>query len=165
MATLLGLREQYHDSVSPQCLEPDVLEGIRQIAEEDLALVVEHAIERGDTRDAEPEALELELKRFLALALLTRKGIIDEESVGPTKLVDEVWHSFVLHTPEYTDFCDRVLGGYLHHVVATPRATGDEMRELLTRYFEGVDTDFIWDGDLFICWTEFRQPPEAAGRA
>lgn len=164
MATLLGLREQYQDPDSSDCLPDDVLERIGQIADEDLTLVVERALERGDLDPVDPEDLELEFKRFLAIGLLSRRGIVPEEKVGPTETVDEVWHSFIVHTREYVDFCDRVMAGYLHHVVATPRAEGEEMRTLLTRYFEGVDVDGIWSGPLFICWVFFEGPPASIGQ-
>lgn len=164
MATLLGLREQYRDPDSPDCLPDDVLERIGQIADEDLTLVVERALERGDLDPVDPEDLELEFKRYLAIALLSRRGIVPEEKVGPTETVDEVWHSFIVHTREYVDFCGRVLDGYLHHVVATPRAEGEEMRGLLNRYFEGVDADGIWSGPLFICWIFFEGEAASIGQ-
>jgi hypothetical protein len=32
-----------------------------------------------------------------------------------TKLVDEMWHTFILFTNEYVSYCDRYFGRYLHH--------------------------------------------------
>jgi hypothetical protein len=47
------------------------------------------------------------------------------EPIGPSVLVDIGWHTFILYTHEYTEFCDRVAGCYIHHVPDdTP--TGDE---------------------------------------
>jgi hypothetical protein len=34
-------------------------------------------------------------------------------------LLDEMWHEFILFTHDYTEFCDRYLGGYIHHQPAT----------------------------------------------
>jgi len=34
-------------------------------------------------------------------------------------MLDEMWHTFVLFTREYTQFCDEYLGGYIHHVPTT----------------------------------------------
>ncbi|HET7500357.1 MAG TPA: hypothetical protein VFK02_05115 [Kofleriaceae bacterium] len=34
-------------------------------------------------------------------------------------LLDEMWHEFILFTQDYTEFCDRYLGGYIHHQPAT----------------------------------------------
>ena len=33
----------------------------------------------------------------------------------PSKAVDEAWHEMILITREYTYFCDRAFGRYLHH--------------------------------------------------
>jgi hypothetical protein len=47
------------------------------------------------------------------------------EPIGPSALVDIGWHTFILYTHEYMEFCDRVAGRYIHHVPDdTP--TGDE---------------------------------------
>jgi len=29
--------------------------------------------------------------------------------------IDVVWHSFILHTKDYADFCQHFYGGFLHH--------------------------------------------------
>jgi hypothetical protein len=34
-------------------------------------------------------------------------------------LLDEMWHTFVLFTRDYTSYCDRYLGGYVHHEPTT----------------------------------------------
>ena len=36
----------------------------------------------------------------------------------PSQAVDEAWHEFILFTHHYADFCDEVLGRFLHHVPA-----------------------------------------------
>ena len=38
----------------------------------------------------------------------------------PSKIVDVAWHEFILRTREYTNFCQRAFGAYLHH---TPDST------------------------------------------
>lgn len=52
-----------------------------------------------------------ELKRYLSLC-----------SMYPThnfhmfsKEVDNLWHTFIMHTKKYMHFCDEVAGRYLHH--------------------------------------------------
>jgi hypothetical protein len=59
----------------------------------------------------EGEALFLEVKRYLVLARLDRSFTFDMHSLR----VDGVWHQFILYTVEYTDFCRRFFGRYLHH--------------------------------------------------
>ena len=45
--------------------------------------------------------------------------------VGPSKLVDIGWHTFILYTHEYAEFCDRIAGRFIHHV-PDGAPTGDE---------------------------------------
>ncbi|MEV0002261.1 hypothetical protein AB0H28_08245 [Micromonospora sp. NPDC050980] len=35
--------------------------------------------------------------------------------LGPSELVDIGWHTFILHTRDYADFCRRVAGRFIHH--------------------------------------------------
>lgn len=76
-----------------------------------------------------------EFKRLMALCVLGHRGI-----VVPCEEVDEVWHTFILFTREYADFCQRVAGGYLHHsppesgVPPAPNQDGPFL-SLYARYF------------------------------
>lgn len=36
----------------------------------------------------------------------------------PSRLVDELWHEFILYTHHYQDFCRQAFGRYLHHTPA-----------------------------------------------
>ena len=56
----------------------------------------------------------LEFKRFLALPLLYPGP--QKFPFVPSLPLDELWHAFVLNTPRYREFCDRVYGQYLDHV-------------------------------------------------
>jgi hypothetical protein len=38
-----------------------------------------------------------------------------EGKLVPGKVVDLVWHDHILHTRDYIAFCEKYLGGYLHH--------------------------------------------------
>lgn len=50
----------------------------------------------------------------------------------PSRLVDDAWHAFIIHTREYADFCKRAFGRILHHapeqVVADDRRMNSGMR-------------------------------------
>jgi hypothetical protein len=35
--------------------------------------------------------------------------------LGPTDALDRGWHTFILFTREYADFCQRYLGQFIHH--------------------------------------------------
>jgi hypothetical protein len=51
---------------------------------------------------------------FLAYLLGGRKPV-----AMPSKVVDALWHAFILHTRAYDDFCRQAFGRFLHH---TPSA-------------------------------------------
>ena len=48
----------------------------------------------------------------------------------PSKAVDEAWHEMILITREYTYFCERAFGRYLHH---NPDSTIDVPMDEITR--------------------------------
>lgn len=35
--------------------------------------------------------------------------------LAPSRTVDLGWHTFILHTREYAEFCERVAGRFIHH--------------------------------------------------
>lgn len=69
--------------------------------------------------------LEKEFKRYLALFALS-----PNETFGKgmyCKAVDNLWHSFILFTAEYDDFCNKYIGVFVHHV---PEVDDDENMSL-----------------------------------
>jgi hypothetical protein len=52
-----------------------------------------------------------ELKHFLVLGVFG-PGI----RYGMRGQVDDAWHTFLIYTREYADFCDQIAGRFIHHV-------------------------------------------------
>jgi hypothetical protein len=50
---------------------------------------------------------------------------------GPMRLLDEMWHTFILFTREYTEYCNDNFGFYVHHAPTT-RAEVEEHRQRAT---------------------------------
>jgi hypothetical protein len=88
--------------------------------------------EFGDARTAE---IALDGLRGWYLASLYADGAL----IGmPSKAVDEAWHEMILMTREYTGFCQRAFGRYLHH---SPDSTlAIPMDTILTETLAVVDT-------------------------
>jgi hypothetical protein len=42
----------------------------------------------------------------------------------PSKVVDEMWHEFILDTRKYTEFCHAAFGCYFHHIPASKSEKG-----------------------------------------
>ena len=51
----------------------------------------------------------------------------------PSKAVDEAWHEMILMTREYTEFCERAFGRYLHHTPGLDAGGADARRCSRTR--------------------------------
>ncbi len=60
--------------------------------------------------DEELDAGILALKQYYAIALLDG---LNMHAVSDR--VDPYWHAHILHTQDYVDFCDTVVGCYMHH--------------------------------------------------
>jgi len=69
---------------------------------------------RFETQEGYHEAFD-EFKKYVLLKKLNRKGSLAMTSPK----VDEVWHQFILFTQQYNQFCEEMLGEYLHHIPKT----------------------------------------------
>lgn len=151
----IGLRARYSDPESADRLPDHVLSALKRIEEWNLEGAKRGAVRAGHLEEKEVDEVERELRRFLAVCLLAREGIVEEDPVGPTGKVDALWHAFILDTESYVSFCQQVMGGFVHHAVdpdAPGPVAGDGMRKLLDTYFEGADVDGVWAGQLATCW-------------
>jgi len=54
-----------------------------------------------------------EFKKFISLLVINRDNNRRLEMISP--VIDEIWHSFILFTKEYREFCGQVIGEYIHH--------------------------------------------------
>jgi hypothetical protein len=71
--------------------------------------------EKFKTREKYEEAFS-EFKKYVALSKICG----DDITITMTsKEVDEVWHQFILFTPQYHQFCKEILGKYFHHIPKT----------------------------------------------
>lgn len=97
-------------------LTAELQEKVRAIGEYDLWFVAERLRGEG-LSDEKVESGITEFKKYIALFALGYEelGMISHE-------VDDVWHSFILFTEEYTKFCQGVFGRYIHHAPNTSRS-------------------------------------------
>ncbi len=87
-----------------------------------------------------------ELRKFYGLVLAGH---------GPlavlSRKVDELWHTHVLHSPQYREFSTDVLGGYIDHQPhsqATP-VPGEAITNFFSRYAERYgEVPSIWTEDI-----------------
>lgn len=58
------------------------------------------------------------LRQFFLVCMLADAVWLRRTLGMPSKIVDDAWHEHILMTREYTGFCHRAFGGYLHHTPA-----------------------------------------------
>jgi len=70
-----------------------------------------------DSFDIDEESAKdifIEMLRFLWFCDL--RGSREFATIDhPIVIIDEMWHQFILTTRDYTDFCNRYFGKYIHH--------------------------------------------------
>lgn len=100
----------------------------------DLSVVINRMKRKQLLPECLTEDAVYEFKRLMSLCVLGHRGII-----VPCDEVDEVWHTFMLFTREYTNFCRTIAGGFIHHSPPEsilPSSTGKEdFLALYSRYF------------------------------
>lgn len=94
------------------------------------AVIARYAKDEGLSAEIAAEH-ERELKRFLSLICLN-----PGEPYGMKGQIDKLWHTFIIHTRDYKDFCDKVAGRFIHHVPESPGNDKSDGRKQYTRLLE-----------------------------
>ena len=82
-----------------------------------------------DYGGTEADAQEL-FQALLAFLYLSARSIEQQDSEVAVGMYPEIlkldwmWHSFILHTRDYADFCQHYFGFFLHHEPAAPASDG-----------------------------------------
>ncbi len=100
--------------------------------------------------------LEQELKKYLALSAVKTK-----EDLGTGMFshdVDNLWHAFILFTPEYAEFCNNYIGHFIHHAPEINEHRSPEQQEEARKDFQafvknyeetfGEEVHAIWFLDM-----------------
>lgn len=70
---------------------------------------------------------QLRVAEALREFFLVRSRVGDRLIGMPSRVVDDLWHEFILDTREYERFCKLAFGGFFHHVPATANPPGKRM--------------------------------------
>ncbi|MEK9201664.1 MAG: hypothetical protein AAB944_01700 [Patescibacteria group bacterium] len=125
-------------------LEP-TLSGVQSIKDKEGALAYRHPVllKRFAKKHGLPvktaEHQFIELKKFLVVC-----GMM-ESSCSPSQGLDEIWHAFILHTRDYQEFCERYIGGFIHHRPTEKPFLGSrkQMIGLAEELFGSIDRE-LW---------------------
>jgi len=141
--------EQHSQRVLPLNLKPscslEVVNRTQKLLSEDLSFVVKRLTLKDGIPEGNAEKLKMEFLRFVVL----RQQYLG--TIVPSKGVDMFWHAFILYTEEYTAFCERHLGKYMHHrpqdhfaSTASISIAGKKTVEYLGQMFQEYDSE-IWN--------------------
>lgn len=113
-----------------------------QLENYDMSFVFDKLIIDDKISECDVPQLEIEFKKFIALAGLK---IYPIAMISP--LVDEVWHQFILFTKHYKEFCQNTVGFFVGHMPDTPKtpipvAAGENLRMGYKKFFGNIHD--IW---------------------
>lgn len=75
------------------------------------------------------DLVERGLRQFFLACLRSKKQYV----AMPSRVVDAMWHEFILHTRAYQDWCQLALGWFLHHTPALALGTQAKNNDGLRR--------------------------------
>lgn len=85
--------------------------------------VVEHFIKENPELLLQVSATVTAYKQFLYLASVTK-----EKLRVPSDIVDKLWHSHILFTEDYEEYCHKNFGKFIHHKPYTKKTTVEHKR-------------------------------------
>ena len=86
---------------------------------------------------AQVRAVERGLRQFFLASAMARGRFV----AMPSKVVDAMWHEFILHTRAYERFCHRAFGRLLHHTPAEALAADPDRDD---KNFQGLRRAWVW---------------------
>ena len=106
------------------------------------SLVSDVLFERLVARIVADEQIERQMAERLmdqALAFLRACASNQGRPLSPSRYVDIGWHTFILYTREYAEFCERIAGFFIHHVPDDEDAAlSDHPGQTLARSVEAI---------------------------
>lgn len=82
--------------------------------------------------DEQCELVLAGLKEYFLICNLAKGQFV----AMPSKVVDVAWHAFILDTKEYTHFCKKAFGRFLHHMPATSCHLNEAINSSLKRTWQ-----------------------------
>ena len=112
-------------------------------------------IHREGMSPAKVQAMKEEYVRFIALAFNHHSS---NKRIGISSEVDPFWHTHILFTQNYTDFCQKIGGFYFHHEptitdLDVQRITPDFKKNTLALYRQhfGTPSATFWGSNSPLC--------------
>jgi len=118
---------------------------ISLIEDYDFSFLHEKFKRKYPVNEAVLKEIENEFRKFLILILIN-----DLPIAATSKKVDELWHLFIIYTPQYREFCEKVFGHYIDHqphsdLTPVPEQAISNLYLLNKKYFGGVHNFWLED--------------------
>lgn len=130
---------QIHDQFRAS-IQPDSYQALTRLLGYRNESVIRRCIEDNGMSEAEADTAWVAFLQFMAVCMF-KSG-----RVSSTPSADHIWHSFLLHTQKYAEFCDEYMRGFVHHEPATDYLSPDdyqESRAFAERIFININPE-IW---------------------
>ena len=131
--------------------DTDIKENVmKSIMEYPMGPIVDRCKKDYKYTDEDMMLLERELKRFFVLSAFNKK-----EGTGMySRDVDNLWHTFILFTKQYTHFCAQNVGSFLHHVPELDRSLNPERLRNLRNDFQMFIKNYqeTFDEEIHSIW-------------
>lgn len=79
--------------------------------------VISRFLDLFNVPEQEAEDIFQETKKFIYLTSIDKEAFICNDML----IIDEMWHNFILFTPDYKAFCEKYFSGFKHHVPASKK--------------------------------------------
>lgn len=143
-------RHQNHEKTqcSENLLRPLIMTSFAEILSYENERVVDYFchLNPAYTRE-ESKTLFKDLLAWIWLNLQREKLGKKSYLFGPLLQLDAMWHAFILHTQDYSDFCWTYLGHFFHHEVEPPGKEHSineyELRDYLEDCIAYINQDWV----------------------
>lgn len=86
-------------------------------------------------------------RRFMGMLQFLKVASVANAPVSPSKAIDSAWHAFILHTRDYTAYCEEQFGRFIHHQPTSAEVSNQEnyvlARTLAEELFGSLD-EAVW---------------------
>ncbi|MBB5020219.1 hypothetical protein HNQ59_003536 [Chitinivorax tropicus] len=93
------------------------------------SLIVRFRNNRPELTEHQLKQVEAGLRQYFRISQRSNRKLV----AMPSKVVDELWHEFILHTRNYQDFCRKAFGYFLHHTPAASMSSPTTQQHAIRR--------------------------------
>lgn len=102
----------------------------------DISHITQYFSEKNQICIEDAKVIENEMKKYLYLVAK------NQENYGISSIVDDYWHTFILFTESYHNFCKALGSSYIHHDPIISENQKDSFDKSFMRFIDDYKTEF-----------------------